>query len=233
MGWQKVYEQDLLKKKFHIISAINRKSRNMTMTHHTIRLTSISLCLGLLLSGCMSYTTLQSPKTLESGQVILGGGIATSFDGGDASFEFNGRIGIVHNFDVGAKIVMPSLYFVDAKYQLFHDPIDISADLGWSSFSNSSQSSHDKGSTTAWYPMLLFGQDHWYVGVKQVILKSTGQFELFGTQKFSYSGLWSTNIVIGGIFGTNIRMMPEINFIMLNGGNKPVIVPAIGVQVVL
>jgi hypothetical protein len=203
------------------------------MTHRSIFLILTFLCLAILLSGCMSYTTLQSPKTLESGKVLLGGGIATSFEGGQPSLEFNSRVGIVHNFDVGAKIVVPSLYFVDAKYQLFHDPIDISVDLGWSSFSNSSQSSDDKGSTTAWYPMLIFGQDHWYVGIKQVIMKSTGQFEFFGTQKYGFSGLWSTNVVIGGILGTNIRMMPEINFIMLNGGSKPIIVPAIGVQVVL
>jgi hypothetical protein len=203
------------------------------MTHRLILLILIYLCLGILLSGCMSYTTLQSPKTLESGQVILGGGIATSFEGGRPSVEFNSRIGILHKFDVGAKIVIPSLYFVDAKYQILDEPVAMSADLGWSSFSNSSQSSDDKGTTTAWYPMLIIGQDHWYVGVKQVFLRSTGQFEFFGTQKFSYSGLWSTNVVIGGIFGTNIRMMPEINFIMLNGGNKPIIVPAVGVQVIL
>jgi hypothetical protein len=203
------------------------------MTHHSILLTILFLCVGILLSGCMSYTTLQSPNTLEPGQILLGGGIATSFEGGSPSLELNSRVGIIRRLDVGAKLAIPSLTFLDAKYQVVYEPLYVSADLGWSYFSNSSQSSHDNGTTTGWYPMIIVGQDHWYAGFKQVFLNSDVEFEFFGRKNFNYSGLWSTNIVIGGIFGTNVRMMPEINFIMIRGSDKPIVVPAIGVQVVL
>jgi hypothetical protein len=81
--------------------------------------------------------------------------------------------------------------------------------------------------------MIILGQDHWYLGIKQAYLYSDVQFDFFGIKKFNYSGLWSTNIVVGGIVGTNVRLMPEINVIILRGGDKPILVPAIGVQVVL
>jgi hypothetical protein len=185
-------------------------------------------------TGCMSYTTLQSPKTLEPAQLIVGAGLSKPLEEGSKGFmyEFNSRVGILNRFDIGAKFVAGSLYFLDGKYQILKEPISLSADLGWSYFSYFGSIGNSTGKTTCWYPMIIAGQDHWYVAVKKVHMSTEGEFELFTTWKISGSGWISTNIVAGVILGETIRFIPEVNFIIPDNGNKSLIVPAIGLQFV-
>jgi hypothetical protein len=194
-----------------------------------------SICLYLLFycTGCVSYSTLQSAKTLDPGNVLIGGGAAFPASDNEVGsmFEFNGRVGIAKKFDVGAKYSFPSLFFLDAKYQILDEPITLSADLGWSYFSYSGSSGESEGTSTAWYPMLIAGQDHWYVAVKEVYFMTEGEFEFFGSNTFNGSGWLSTNIVAGGIIGTDFRVLPELNLI-IPGSGKTLIVPAVGLQFV-
>ena len=193
-------------------------------------------CLYLLFycTGCISYSTLQSAKTLDPGKVLIGGG--SSFPIVDnkvtSSPEFNARVGIVQKFDVGAKCALPALYFLDGKYQIIDEPIALSADLGWSYFSYSGIVGNSKGTSTGWYPMLIAGQDHWYVAVKEIYFMTKGEFEFFGLNKVEGSGWLSTNFVVGGVIGTNVRLLPELNLLVPRKG-KSLLVPAIGLQFVL
>jgi hypothetical protein len=180
----------------------------------------------------MSYTTLQSPKTLEPAEILIGAGVSSPEARG-AWIEVNTRVGILQNFDAGVKFDAGSLIFLDGKYQIIRDPIYISADLGWSYFSHSGDIGRNTGKTTCWYPMIIAGQENWYVGVKRVHMSTEGEFELFTSWSYSGSGWISTNIVAGGILGEKIRFIPEVNLIIPDHGNKSIIVPAIGLQFIL
>ena len=184
-------------------------------------------------TGCVSYSTLQSAKTLEPGQILAGGGSAFAIANGGSAVvpEFNARVGIVRNFDLGAKYILPSLYFLDGKYQFIDAPVILSADLGWSYFSYTGSLGKSRGTTTCWYPMLIAGQEHWYFGVKEVYFSTQGEFEFFGLNKFQGSGWITTNIVAGGVIGNKIRFLPEVNILIPRSG-KALLVPAVGLQFV-
>jgi hypothetical protein len=188
--------------------------------------------LMLVLNGCMVYSTLQDAKTLEPGEVILGGGAAFPIDNQKVGVfpEIAGRVGIVKKFDAGIKYSAPQLIFIDGKYQILDGSVYLSADLGWSYFSyNEDHGLKDKGTTTAWYPMLIVGQDHWYAAVKKVYFMTEGEFEFFGSQSFEGAGWLTTNITLGGILGSSFRVIPEINIIIPRNGST-LLVPALGFQ---
>lgn len=186
----------------------------------------------LILNGCMVYSTLQSAKALDPGEVILGGAAAFPIDNQKVGFfpEIAGRVGIVKKFDAGIKYSAPQLIFVDGKYQILDGSVYLSADLGWSYFSYTGDIAKDKGTTTAWYPMLIVGQDHWYAAVKEVYFMTEGEFEFFGSQSFKGAGWLTTNITLGGILGTKFRVIPEVNLIIPRNGST-LVVPALGLQV--
>lgn len=191
------------------------------------------LIAGMILPGCFSYTTLQTAETLEPGTVIIGGGAAflLSEDQIGIQPEVNARIGIINNFDIGAKYVNPSLFFADGKVRLISDPVSLSFDLGWSTFSYDGPSGNSKGVSTGWYPMLLLGKERWYLGVRPVYFITQGEVEFFGLQKFEGKGWLYTNVVVGGMFGSKVRLMPEMNVMVAKSG-KMNVVPALGLQFV-
>ncbi len=80
--------------------------------------------------------------------------------------------------------------------------------------------------------MLIAGQDHWYVAVKEVYFSTKGEVDFFGLNKIQGSGWITTNIAVGGIVGTKTRLLPEVNFIIPRNG-KLLLVPAVGLQFVL
>lgn len=194
----------------------------------------IFLTMVIFFSSCMSYSTLQSAKTIKPGEVLIGAGSAFPVTGNTTGImpEVSSRIGIVNNFDIGAKYSLPSLFFLDGKIQLINEQVTLSADLGWSYFNYSSNNGKSKGKSTGWYPMLILGQEHWYVGIKEVYFSTKGEFEFFGINKFEGSGWITTNIFAGGVIGKQFRLLPEVNFIIPRDG-KTLIVPALGLQFVL
>jgi len=88
---------------------------------------------------------------------------------------------------------------------------------------------NSSGISTGWYPMLIAGQDHWYIAVKEVYFSTKGEFEFFGLNRFEGSGWITTNVAVGGVIGTNIRLLPELNFIIPKEGSV-LFVPAVGLQ---
>jgi hypothetical protein len=193
---------------------------------------SVIVVLGFCFSGCMSYSTLQSAKTLDPGTLQLGAGGAfpATENGMGVILEGSARVGVAKNFDIGAKYSLPLLWFFDAKLQLVKEPVAISADLGWSYFHYDGDFSRSsKGTTTCWYPTILAGQDHWYCGAKRVYASLDAQFEFYGLYTYQASGWIYTHLFVGGIIGDKVRLLPEVNFIVPDGG-KTLIVPAIGLQ---
>ena len=186
-------------------------------------------CAALILSGCVSYTTLQSARPIDPGEVDLDAGTAV-FPGKRTSVipEVGVRAGVARNFDMGAKFNFTGVLSADGKVQFIEKPLRVSADFGWSYFGLRG----DINSTTvAFYPSILVGEDHWYAGVRQTYETSSGTFNIFGPGSFS-SDQVSTNIVLGGSIGDKVRVLPEIN-IYFREDEKPFIVPALGFQFVL
>jgi hypothetical protein len=195
----------------------------------------VSVIAFLEFNGCWVYSTLQDAKVMEPGKGIIGVGAAFPADenGVGVAPEIAARIGIFKRFDAGIKYSFPSLFFIDGKYQILDKSIYLAADLGWSYFSyHGTLEAKDKGTTTAWYPMLIAGQDHWYVAIKEVYFQTKGEFEFFGTNRYEGSGFLSTNVTLGAIIGSDFRLIPEINFIIPTKGSV-LFVPALGLQIKL
>jgi hypothetical protein len=211
------------------------KKRNIEVKKNYIIYSILLFCILIYCNGCVSYSTLQSTKTLSPGKVIIGGG--SSFPVADEGVvfepELNARIGIIKDFDVGAKFSIPSLFFLDGKFQILDRPFAVSADLGWSYFSYSDDIDNSWGKSTGWYPMLIAGEDHWYIAFKEVYFITKGEFHYYGlNNKLEGAGWISTNITAGAIIGNNVRLIPELNLIVPRKG-KSLFVPAIGLQFVL
>jgi hypothetical protein len=154
----------------------------------------------------MSYTTLQTAETLDPGRVEVGAGALVMSDG--ALPELGGRIGVIKNMDVGIKYSAPYLLVIDGKYQFIDAGIDGSVDFGWSNFNENGVR------TNGYYPMIIFGQKHWYGGVKLNYLTSKGNVSLLGDEKYTFSktAYYATNIIAGAMIGTeNFHGLIELN----------------------
>ena len=95
----------------------------------------------LILSGCVSLSSLQSPRVLEPKQEFHGFALAGFYDQdqnvvGLYEIDIYGRFGIAKNWDLGYKIYGVPLLFGgiqgDIKYQILAKPLKIAGDLGLS-----------------------------------------------------------------------------------------------------
>jgi hypothetical protein len=173
------------------------------------------LLLAMAFSGCVSYTTLQSPKVMEPGQWAIGAGCAaTTEDVGE--FSLYGRMGVVRHLDVGLKLFdfAPSLgVFGDVKYQMWEKAPFLSGDLGFSHMSSPNLFGSDDSDDLecfALYPMLLFGSEQLYAGAKVVYFSQEVEF-LDLVDKTTISDHFFI-LTLGGSFGDeHIRVMPEFD----------------------
>ena len=165
----------------------------------------VFLCSLLLLSGCASVTTFQTPEVIEKDSSLLGAGLSASLNTGDSkilmpAFECYARKGLTKKTDGGLKIFGLPCGFggivADIKYQLFDGPISVSGDLG---ASVSAVKVEDYQWTFAFYPMLLFGTDRAYVGVRSIHT---------GIGKFDHI----PGIFLGLSLGDTFRVMPEVSY---------------------
>jgi hypothetical protein len=85
---------------------------------------------SLLLSGCPSLSTLQTPRTVPKGQTRFGIGaeaVGISSDGDSITvpqFEFSARYGLTDDIDIGAKLYAIGVE-LGLKYQFLRGPLDI------------------------------------------------------------------------------------------------------------
>jgi len=174
-----------------------------------------------ILTSCISYSTLQTAETLSPGQVRIGAGTVFVADG--FAPEAGVRIGMVKNFDMGAKYSIPNLFVVDTKYRFLRNGLNASFDLGVSYYSE------DENTMYGYYPMLLFGQKHWYLGVKGNYFSMTGAIDLLGGKaSYSGSGYFGTSLITGAMVGGNtMKLLFELNTYFI-GLSEPIFVPGLG-----
>ena len=122
----------------------------------------------ILFSSCVSYSTLQTPETLEPGHISIGGGttmmLGNLFNGESPGFlpEVSGRIGISKGYDVGFKYSYPGVYMMDVKHQIPTTKINTAIDLGISVTNTSITNLDTDIFTIGFYPMVLIGKEFWY-----------------------------------------------------------------------
>jgi len=176
----------------------------------------------LILQLNCSLTTFQSPKVLTSGEKAIGAGFAGAagpihVDGTGAMYPGTGpievsgytRIGLGHNFDAGVKLfVAPLGIFGDLKYQILKKPFLLSTDFGLS------YSWYPADQCIAFYPMLLFGSESYYGGIKVIYLEES-----------TNPGIMMGASLLRGKF----RVMPEVNIYGLSE-HDIFIVGGLGIQ---
>lgn len=203
-------------------------------TKHFTRSMTMTFLATILLSGCISFSTLQSVETLDPGTVSFSGGMSilgTEEDNFGALPELGMRVGLTNRVDVGAKLFLPLAVFVDAKIELIQRPITVSLDLGYSTFTLRSGTGETKNQTNGFYPMLMAGQKHWYVGVKPMIIQTEGELNLFGSSTTYTAATWfATDLVMGAVIGNRFRILPEVNLLFSPDLENMILIPALGVE---
>lgn len=180
----------------------------------------LGAALYLLFSGCVSLSTLQSPKVLERGE-SKHGIAATVYAGNGASglteFDLWGYYGLGKRTQAGWKFFgVPGLFGgigADVKYQLHDASPYLALDLGFSytSAANIFDDGDNSLDTFTLNPALLFGTEQIYGGLKGIYLFSNLEYELFGTSsKVALEG-FTPGLVIGSTLGRRSQLVTEVN----------------------
>lgn len=170
---------------------------------------AVVLSLLVVVPGCVSLTSYNSPQTMKEGTGSFGGGV--SFIVSDDTAEsvqatpypvMYGRIGMAKKWDVGLKIA-PYFMYTDVKYQLADRPLDVATDLGVS---------YGLPNTVAAYPAIYIGTEHLYVGGRYTFVTGSLNLDendtgLSGNAQFSGS---YPSCIAGASIGGRFRVMPEV-----------------------
>ncbi|HKJ93174.1 MAG TPA: hypothetical protein VJ957_08400 [Longimicrobiales bacterium] len=176
---------------------------------------------SFLLPACVSLSTFQTPVPVGKGRLALGAGAVTvvptdSSEGGGLLPELYARYGVSPNVDVTGKFLgIPPFgaLYGDVKVRMVQRPFSVSGVLGVS------VAGADSLSTVGFYPMVLAGSDHFYVGGKAIFF-STQVAGIIDELNATMYG-----VVVGGSFGGRMRFLPELNLYF--GGER--VVPVVGV----
>src|SRR5882724_2575175 len=185
----------------------------------------------LVMTGCPSLSTMQTPATVPKGEVRLGVGLeSVGFSeketNGDVKtvalpqFEFNARYGLTDNIDVGAKLYLLGLE-VGAKYQFAKGDFEaaIAPAVSYISVTVSNSSGNDDTLRVAYLHLpLLLGYkltDSFELafGPKLLYVIATGT----SSDSTSQSSATSSGFMAGGFASIQLRLgkafwiAPEIN----------------------
>ncbi|MBN2364344.1 hypothetical protein JXL83_09455 [candidate division WOR-3 bacterium] len=192
-----------------------------------------SLLVLFLLSGCIKYSTLQSPKTLERGDYSVGiaGSKFIFSDSGEARFgsgsiDVFARAGLKHNLDFGCKATIYEggafNLFSDVKYRFFETPVMISGDVGaLVSFR-----------TNGLYLMALAGNDNIYTGIKAMFVhEQPNSTQPMPAEDTAYIPKNPLGLVLGGGISSfiNIKIVPELN-VYFSEGYEPMYLFSCGIR---
>lgn len=168
----------------------------------------------LFLSGCMTFSTLQSPKTLERGDYSVGiAGSKFAFSDsrgqkmGSGSFDVFARAGMKHNMYFGFKTTVYEggsfNLFADVKYRFLERPFMISGDVGTLiSFR-----------TNGLYLLALAGNDNIYTGLKAMFIheQPSSTQTILNDEDTAFIPKNAVGFVLGGGIGSFVKIIPELN----------------------
>ncbi|MGH7493510.1 MAG: hypothetical protein ACREOO_14125 [bacterium] len=188
--------------------------------------TWLGVAFCLLYSGCVSMSTLQSPKVLERGESkhgIAGTLFVENGVSGMTEFDIWGYYGLGKRTQAGWKFFgIPNLsggIGADLKYQLHDAAPYLALDLGFSYTSTRNIFDEDANNVDAFTinPALLFGTERLYGGMKGIYLSSTVEYELFGkSSKITLDG-FTPGLLIGSTLGGRTQLVTELNAYSVRG----------------
>ncbi len=162
-------------------------------------------------TGCVSVSTLQTPKILENDEKLIGLGLTTHFENDELAAipELYVRWAAFKSFDMG--INMTGVPFAvgiigwDIKYQALNidSTFYVAFDLG---ISYSSLDEH--GSAIGYYPAIYLGTERIFGGAKLII--ADVDYEFFG--KHEGTGQLP-EFFLGASIGDKWRVMPIVNLL--------------------
>ncbi|MBN1151306.1 hypothetical protein JXA84_08825 [candidate division WOR-3 bacterium] len=182
------------------------------------------------MSGCVTYSTLQSPKTLEKGDysVVIAGSKFVFQDSGETrlgsgSIDVFARAGLKHNLDFGCKATVYEggefNLFSDVKYRFLERPVMVSGDAGaLISFR-----------TNGLYLMALAGNDNIYTGIKAMFVHEQPNSTHILAEDTAYIPKNALGLVLGGGVGSFIKIVPELN-VYFSDGYEPMYLFSCGIR---
>ena len=190
--------------------------------------------LTYLFHGCTaSFSNLESPKVLKSGEVKSQ--IGTSFLESPTPVNDVGLdVGIIWGIEADAKTDFQS-GTISMRYQLLDTPF-VAIGLGLLNIEDKVVYSGNQSdpSGNVWLPSILVGQDHWYLGAKLAYSTFDGNIADIDPPIIFEREKWNSITLIGGAIITieKVNLLFEIDEYISRLG-KPVLIPGIGVSKVL
>jgi hypothetical protein len=169
--------------------------------------------------GCFLNSTFQTAEVMDPGRVRTGAAVSL---GVGPRFESHTRVGIMEDFDIGLKYGIVDHVLVDGKYQLLHNPVDLSFSLGFSynGVDVSSTDLPDRKPSFGFFPLILVGRKGeeagWYAGLRGLYISRSGIESEFIREStlFRTTGWIAQGLVIGGfLHGKGVRFMNELNLL--------------------
>jgi hypothetical protein len=170
----------------------------------------------MLLNGCISLTTFQTPNVIRPNQSYIGFGMSGQLGYGygyikSAHFETSARRGIIKNLDAGFKLYTYG-FWGDIKYQLISSPFYLSADIGASFVQGSNLDTYRR----VWglYPMIIMGTKKFYGGLKYIYINDT---HFTSEYQYNYTTTPTFPVVfVASCIGDRFKIIPELSFFFVN-----------------
>ena len=188
-----------------------------------------TIAISFILSSCISFSTLQTPKVMEENESTFGvGAIAVPIDGEIlcCGTEIYARFPFFKKADFGLKAFgLPGFGTItgDIKYQVLDDPFYLSFDLALTY-----TSVKGGGSGSGVIPAVFIGTDRIFGGAKMIY--SSIEYEgLFNSssQKVSVD---FPGVFLGGSIGDKWRVLPVVNLYFPTGSEDSFFIYNLGLQ---
>ncbi len=209
----------------------------------------VAILTSILLGACVSLSTFQSAQTVEKGDFAVKGGLVTLLtpDGLSGAIPEAGmRYGLTSNMDIGVKIDVGRVIFMDTKIELFQKPLTLSFDLGYSVIPHKNRDDKFTITSTGLYPMLIVGSKNWYFGAKKIyLIQYNGDSEESWLSNYDADSWLPTSLVVGRVFratkgvaGTTAqpkkaKVFLEINTFVPKDSDGLRLIPGLGIEIAL
>jgi len=185
--------------------------------------------IGFVIFSSCSVATFQTPKLLNPGEKVVGVGTAGYYSPKDndsyvAEIDIYGRFGIEKNKELGIKYLFPTGVCCDAKIQILEKPILVALDfmVSLSYYPPDYQDEYTISETIGFHPLLLFGRECLYGGIKYTYLHEETYLD---ENIIKYPSL-----MFGASMGDKFRMLPEINLLFCDENKGVIVVFGVGFQ---
>ena len=156
------------------------------------------------------------------------------------------RYGLTNSIDLGVKIDVGRVIFMDTKIELIQGPLTLSFDLGYSVVPHKNRDDNYTITSTGLYPMLIMGNKNWYFGAKKIyLIQYNGDTEGSWLSNYDADSWLPTSLVVGRIFRATkgvagktaqpkrAKLFLEINAFVPKSLDDLRLIPGLGIEITL